>query len=241
MRVHYLQHVPYEGIGAIGDWARARGYALTRTEFFRPRHELPKPEDLDLLVVMGGPMNIYEEGRYPWLATEKSFMASVIDARKAVLGICLGAQLLADVLGGAVAKGEHREIGWYPVELTEAGQALPVFAGFPRSFPVLHWHGDTFAIPPGAAHAASSAACINQAFAYDGGRVAGLQFHLEETPDSLAELVENAGHELEEGPWVSGPAQLLAPDAPFEPCRELLYTLLDAMAARQADSIKESL
>jgi GMP synthase (glutamine-hydrolysing) len=184
-------------------------------------------------------MNIYEEADYPWLAAEKTFIASTVDAGKALLGICLGAQLLADVLGGPVTKGEHREIGWFPVELTEAGRALPVFAGFPNSFPVLHWHGDTFAIPPGAAHTASSAACVNQAFAFDGGRVAGLQFHLEETRESLTDLVENARHELVDGPWIATAAQLLAADAPFAQCHDLLFALLDEMMARQSDSAKE--
>ena len=107
-----------------------------------------------------------------------------------MLGVCLGAQLVADVLGGQVSRGEHPEIGWYTVELTETGRAIPVFAGFPERFTALHWHGDTFAIPPGAVHVASSEACANQAFTHDGGRVVGLQFHLEETRESLALLRE---------------------------------------------------
>ncbi len=133
-------------------------------------------------------MNVYEEAEYPWLAAEKAFIAAAIGAGKPVLGICLGAQLIAAVLGGTVSKGPQPEIGWYPVELTPAGRELPLFAGFPDRFTALHWHGDTFSIPPGATHVASSAACANQAFAYDGGRVVGLQFHLEETRESLAQL-----------------------------------------------------
>lgn len=238
MRVHYLQHVPYEGTGAIGEWAHTRGHALTGTEMFR--QGLPRPDDLDLLVVMGGPMNIYQEAEYPWLAAEKAFIAKAIDAGKAALAICLGAQLLADVLGGSVLKGEHSEIGWYPVELTEAGRALPVFTGFPARFTALHWHGDTFTIPPGAAHVASSVACASQAFAYDGGRVTGLQFHLEETRESLTQLVDNTRGELVEGEWIVGPGELLAPDAPFAPCRELLFALLDAIVMRQSALGKES-
>ncbi len=156
---------------------------------------------------------------------------------KAVLGICLGAQLIADVLGGPVTKNGQHEIGWYPVDLTEAGRAEPLFAGFPARFTALHWHGDTFAIPPGATHVAGSAACANQAFSLDGGRVAGLQFHLEETPVSLEVLVEHAAAELEAAdtePWVASKEELLAADAPYEQCRALLFKLLDRMAARLA-------
>lgn len=227
MRVHYLQHVPYEGVGAIGEWADARGHALKGTELFR--QGLPRPDDLDLLVVMGGPMNIYQEADYPWLPAEKTFVGSAIDAGKIVLGVCLGAQLIADVLGGPVSKGAHVEIGWYPVELTAEGRDCRVFAGFPERFTVLHWHGDTFSIPPGAMHVASSVACANQAFAYDGGRVVGLQFHLEETRDSLAELAEHARSELVEGEWIAAPEELLSAEAPFAECHDLLFELLDLM------------
>ena len=233
MRVHYLQHVPFEGIGAIGEWAHARGHALSGTQVFR--EGVPRPNEvdgLDLLVVLGGPMNIYQEAEYPWLAAEKAFIATAIDTDTSVLGLCLGAQLLADVLGGTVSKGPQPEIGWYPVELTPAGRELPLFVDFPNRFTALHWHGDIFSIPPGATHVASSAACANQAFAYSGGRVVGLQFHLEETYESLAQLIENARGELMEGEWIATPEELLAPQAPFAPCRELLFALLDAMAMR---------
>jgi GMP synthase-like glutamine amidotransferase len=230
MRVHYLQHVSYEGIGAIAEWTHARGHALSSTELFREGAPRPDQIDrLDMLVVMGGPMNIYEEAKYPWLAGEKAFVAKAIDADKPVLGICLGAQLLADVLGGNVSKGTQPEIGWYPVELTPAGHAHPLFAGFPTRFTALHWHGDTFSIPPGATHAASSAACANQAFAYHGSRVVGLQFHLEETRGSLTELIGGAGDELVEGDWITAADELLALEAPFAHCRELLFGLLDSM------------
>ncbi len=251
MRVHYLQHVPFEGVGAIGEWARSHAHTVSNSEMFRvPPPDLPQVDDPDFLIVMGGPMNIYQETEYPWLVAEKAFIASVIAAGRPVLGVCLGAQLVADVLGAPVSKGEHLEIGWYPVDLTEAGRVLPTFARFPRRFTALHWHGDTFAIPPGAVHAASSEACANQAFAYDAGRVVGLQFHLEETQESLGLLIANAGDDLAAGAapttgaapaaptvpgdrgagkWISTAAELLSPTAPFAPCHDLLFTLLDSM------------
>ncbi len=231
MRMHYLQHVPFERIAAVGEWASARGHQIGGTHFWEP-HDLPDPADLDLLVVMGGPMNIYEHAEYPWLVAEKAFIGSAIDAGKAVIGICLGAQLIADVLGGPVTPGEQREIGWFPVRLTP-GLSEPVFAHFPAEFAALHYHGDTFAIPPGAVHAATSAACANQAFAYAGGRVVGLQFHLEVTPGSMAELVANAPPPATSPPepWIQSVSDLLSPAAPYADCRALLFELLDRMVA----------
>ena len=186
-------------------------------------------------MVMGGPMNIYEYNKYPWLAAEKDFIRAATEAETAVLGICRGAQLLADALGGPVTRAPRREIGWWPVTLTDAGRTIPVFADFPDRFTALHWHGDTFAIPPGATHVASSEACPNQAFALDGGRVVGLQFHLEETRTALTTLAENAAEDLvvePPEPWVATRQAPLRADVPYEPCRGLLFSLLDRMSSR---------
>lgn len=240
MKVHYLQHVPYERVGCIEDWARRRGHELAGTLLYEPAGAatLPGPDALDLLVVMGGPMNVYEHDEHPWLADEKDFIRACIAAGKMVLGICLGAQLVADALGGEVTRAPFQEIGWHPVKLTEAGRRLEVFAHFPDRFTTLQWHGDTFSIPPGAVHTASSEAVAHQAFALAGGRVVGLQFHLEETQETLSELVEMAGGGLPthadpaRGPWVSPREDLLAPDAPFSACRDLLFGLLDRMVMR---------
>ena len=249
MTVHYLQHVPFEGLGAIEDWCVARGQAITATRLFS--EPLPPRFEGDLLVVLGGPMNVYEEKRYAWLAAEKRFLQEAIKEGGRVLGICLGAQLLSDVLGGSVSRNPEIEIGWYPVQLTMEASAVPSFDRLPQRFTALHWHGDTFSIPEGAVRLAGSQACANQAFAWDGGRVLGLQFHLEETVDSLTLLVEHAGDELASpraagaaagaepeqspdesdraAPWVSSADELLSPDAPFESCKTLLFELLDGL------------
>jgi GMP synthase-like glutamine amidotransferase len=255
MRVHCLQHVPYEGVGRVRDWVGSRGHELSGTQMWTwadgatapvsgavsaagatppaGATVLPDPGDMDLLVVMGGPMNVYEDREYPWLPAEKAFIAACIARGAAVLGICLGAQLIAVALGGDVTRAPHTEIGWLPVELTEAGRRLPGFAHFPPRFTTLQWHGDTFSIPPGAVHAASSEAVPHQALAYDGGRVMGLQFHLEETPESLAELVAACGADLPApGRWISTEEELLSPNAPYDACGELLFGLLDSMTAR---------
>lgn len=262
MNVHYLQHVPYEGVGWIRDWAESRGHAISASLMYAEdtgAAGLPDPDNFDMLVIMGGPMNIYQYHRHPWLPGEKRFIKDCISRGKTVLGICLGGQLVADVLGGDVTKAPFEEIGWYPVELTDAGRQLEVFAHFPDRFTTLQWHGDTFSIPPGGIHAAWSEATPNQAFTYDDERVIGLQFHLEETRETLGELVEVAGKNLTahapdpplaqagaaidafapagspdmpRGPWVSPLEDLLVPDAPFEACREMLFGLLDRMAMR---------
>lgn len=106
-------------------------------------------KDFDWLIIMRGSMNIYEEEKYPWLAVEKKFIARTIESGKIVLGICLGSQLIADVLGGRVSRNKYRELGWFPVTLTKEAKDSPVFSALPARFNVFQWHGDTFKIPQG--------------------------------------------------------------------------------------------
>jgi GMP synthase-like glutamine amidotransferase len=209
MRIHSLQHVSFENLANIRKWAEKKGWPVSRT-LLSAKESFPGLDDFDWLVIMGGPMNIYEETQHPWLAAEKSFITEAIKAGKVVLGICLGAQLIADVLGGKVTQNLHKEIGWYPVELTAAGEKSAVFASFPAQFPAFHWHGDTFAIPPGAVHLARSAACANQAFSYQ-ERVIGLQFHLESSLEAIQLLSENCGDELEPGRYMQSAAEMASP------------------------------
>ncbi len=130
MRLHSLEHVPFEDLAEIGVWAENKGYNLSRTRFY-VNDQLPALSEIDWLVVMGGPMNIYEEDRYPWLTREKAFIADAISQRKLVLGICLGAQLIADVLGGPVSQNQFKEIGWLPVRLSAAASSSPLFHNLP--------------------------------------------------------------------------------------------------------------
>ncbi len=228
MRVQVLQHVDFEDAAGIADWAAARGHGMAATRLFAG-DPLPGVDDFDFLVVMGGPMNIYEHLEYPWLEQEKAFLRRAVDADKAVIGVCLGAQLLSDVLGGTVRQGVHKEIGWLPVRSTPEAYGHRLFRGFPAAYTPLHWHGDTFSIPPGAVRVADSEACQNQAFAL-GDRVVGLQFHLETTAASLERLVANCGHELVEGPYIQQPDQLRAGLKHTKQTHRLLATLLDRMA-----------
>ncbi|MBV9468373.1 MAG: type 1 glutamine amidotransferase, partial [Abitibacteriaceae bacterium] len=143
MRIHSFQHVPFEGLASIEAWATSRGHTLSASKFYNSE-PLPQIEEIDWLIVMGGPMNIYEENKYPWLVPEKHFIKQAIDRQKPVLGICLGAQLIADVLGAKVTRNPSVEIGWFPIQLTAAALNSPLFSFLPSQFPVLHWHGDTF-------------------------------------------------------------------------------------------------
>lgn len=183
MRVHWLQHADFEGLGCIGPALAAAGHALSCTRLYAGE-ALPSPERFDALIVMGGPMNIDEYGAHPWLRDEKAFIGAALAAGRRALGICLGAQLIADVLGAPTTRNAHVEIGWYPLRLSEARQRSPMFAGFPEQFTAFHWHGDTFAMPAGAPSLMASEACAHQAYALwtaSGAAVAAIQFHLEVT------------------------------------------------------------
>ena len=222
MRIHTLQHVAFEGLGSIEVWAKTRGADIRYSRMFAGE-ALPAVSELDWLVVMGGPMNIYQDDAYPWLSPEKAFIRETIEAGKVVLGVCLGAQLIADVLGAAVSRNPHREIGWFP--LTTIHPAMSAI--IPAMTEVMHWHGDTFALPVGAERLASSAACLNQGFIYR-ERVIGLQFHLESTPDSLRGLIEHGQDDLGSGgPYCQTPAEMLAHPARFTAINQMMAALLD--------------
>ena len=224
MHAHYFQHVPFEALGAIEPWLLERGFEITRTAFFADGAP-PSPESIDFLIVMGGPMSVNDEAIHPWLAGEKAFLRSFLASGKPVLGICLGAQLIASALGARVHRNPEPEIGWFPLE------GLPVADGFgfPGSFTAFHWHGETFDLPDGATSLARSEACENQAFRL-GDRVIGLQFHLETTPESAAALVEHCADELVEAPWIQVPDTLRAgPAGGLEAVHSLLGELLDAL------------
>ena len=206
MRAHYLQHVPFEGLGSIEPWLTAEGYKITQTRFFDSA-ALPDLQGIDLLIVMGGPMSVNDEEKFPWLVEEKKFIRDAIESGTPVLGICLGAQLIASAMGAAVYGNPHKEIGWFPVR----GVASPdadVFS-FPPSMDVFHWHGETFDLSPGAIHLARSEGCENQAFQL-GSSVIGLQFHLETTVESAQAIVHHCRDELIPSQYVQTSEEILS-------------------------------
>jgi GMP synthase (glutamine-hydrolysing) len=228
MNIHYLQHVPFEGPACIEDWAIARGHRLTSTMLYDDGESLPEIERIDWLVVMGGPMNVYEEGEHAWLRREKRFIERALNCDKTVLGVCLGAQLVADVLGARVYRNGYEEIGWFPVEWTQEARRSPAFATLPLETNVFHWHGDTFDLPRGALHAARNEACRNQGFVY-GEKVVGLQFHLEVTRESAGRMFRHCADEITGGKFVQNPSEILSDEGRFRRGNELLFTILDAL------------
>lgn len=230
MKLHYIQHVPFEGPANVASWARDRKWQISATHLYRGEL-LPPAGQLDWLVVMGGPMNIYEENEYPWLAAEKEFIRDCIGKGKIVLGICLGAQLIADVLGGRVFRNQHKEIGWFPVTILPEGAASVPFRGLPGEFTALHWHGDTFSLPPGAVMLAESEACPAQAFSYNSGRVLALQFHLESSVESVRSLIQNCSDELVSAKYIQSADAILDAQENFTTIQNTLYQLLENMKA----------
>ena len=206
LRLHYFQHVPFESPGHIQTWAEDREYRQNFTRFYES-FALPYLHEFDWLVVMGGPMSVNDEEQYPWLKDEKFFIQQCVKAGKTVIGICLGAQLIASALGASVYPNNEKEIGWFPVMLTAKGKTSPIFSGLPVNLTALHWHGDTFDLPKDAVLLAETAICKNQAFAV-GDKVVGLQFHFEATENTLPLMIENCGDELVAAPYVQTAAQL---------------------------------
>ena len=208
MRLHYLQHVPFENPGSILTWAKEQDCTVTST-FLYNDEDLPSQSDYDWLVIMGGPMNIYDEKNYPWLTKEKSFIQEAVESGKIIIGLCLGGQLITDVIGGKVTKNPCLEIGWYPVRFTKNSMSYPVLSFFPENPTVFHWHGDTFSeLPEDAVCIAENDACSHQAFIYN-NRIFGFQFHLEVTPKIISDLIDNCGDEMVPGQYVQSKNDLL--------------------------------
>lgn len=228
-RIHYFQHVPFEDLAAIENWVRSHHHVVSRTAFYQ-QEPLPDLKSIDWLIIMGGPMSIHDQEKYPWLKEEKKFIRQAIDRGKKVLGICLGAQLIADALGGKVTQNRQKEIGWHIIESTPHKILSKVFSEFPETLNTFHWHGETFSIPRETIHSFSTPACKNQAFEYE-GRVIGLQFHLEMTPEGIQRLIQNCPEDLTPGPFVQTPKEMLSQIRNLPINHLVLYQLLDRLEA----------
>lgn len=226
MKIHCIQHVEFETPGTIVEWIGKRNYTLSFTHLYR-NENFPKIDDFDLLIIMGGPMNIYEYDKYPWLRKEKEFIKETISVGKAALGICLGAQLIADVLGAKVFKNNYKEIGWFPV-FTDKETRLEnlVLKDIPEKFTAFHWHGDTFNLPEGSKRLFSSEACKNQGFIYK-NRVIGLQFHLEMSNKTIENVIEKCREELVDGKYIQNEEKMLNEEIFLADSKLLMFRLLD--------------
>lgn len=197
MKVHILQHVPFEDIGSMASWLADRKATIGYTRFYESP-TFPEISQVDLLIIMGGPMSVNNENTFPWLRSEKHFIREAIRCGIPIVGICLGAQLIANSLGARVYANPEKEIGWFDIENVPNGETA---FKFPTKITVFHWHGETFDLPEGAIHLASSVACKHQAFQI-GQNVIGLQFHLESTPASIDAMIQNCRNELVKGHYI---------------------------------------
>jgi|FaiFalFF_MnMetaG_3_1042247.scaffolds.fasta_scaffold00167_11 GMP synthase (glutamine-hydrolysing) len=196
-KVFVLQHAACETLGTIAD---ALQEARVDATYIRAFAGEPIPTHMGEavgLILMGGPMGVYEQDRYPFLVEEMRLIERALAAGTPILGVCLGSQLLASVLGAHVRRGPQKEIGWFPVWLTEAARADVLWAGVTSPFIAYHWHGDVFDCPSGAVPLAYSEVTACQAFRY-GTSAYGLLFHLEVTEPLIAEMVRTFAEELRE-------------------------------------------
>jgi len=183
-KVLVFQHVPYELLGTLNPLLKDQGFRIRYVNFGRHPDVKPEVDRYDALIILGGPMTVDQVVHYPHLNVEVHAIKKAIEKGIPVLGICLGAQLIAKALGANVKKCEAKEIGWYDVAPTREGQKDSVLGEFSKSEKIFQWHGDTFEIPKGAQHLAMSKSCGNQAFKY-GKNVYGFQFHLEVNKDLI--------------------------------------------------------
>jgi GMP synthase-like glutamine amidotransferase len=230
-RFHCLQHVPFETPGHIEDWIQEKGHRLSTTRLF-VGDKMPAYDDFDVLIIMGGSMSVHEEDLFPWLKEEKAFLNEAIRLDKKVLGICLGAQLLAEALGANIFTSKEKEIGFMPVFLSSEGRATGIFEGLPDKPIVFHWHGETFDLPPAAICLAGSEACANQAFLY-GSSLIGLQFHFEVTPVIVREMVKHDGGELKPSRYVQSEDQITGSLTYLDENKKQLFQFLDNFFVNQ--------
>ena len=207
---------------------KARGAVITHTQFAEGE-QAPDPAVFDLLVIMGGPMGVYEENLYPWLQSEKAAIRFALKMGKPILGICLGAQLVAEVLGGTVTRNREKEIGWWPVERLSGLESHWAASCFPERFQTFHWHGDTFSIPPGAVPLFRSEGCDHQGFAF-GDRIVGLQFHPEILPEVAETWIQTGKEELaSSGLYIQKPAEIRGDKKNYAANNDLLAALCEKM------------
>jgi GMP synthase-like glutamine amidotransferase len=208
MRIAALLHVSFEKLGLIEDWALSKGHSVKEYYLFADP-QLPKPAAFDMLIIMGGPMSVNDEGRFPWLRSEKALIQTCRDMGQPVLGICLGAQLLASSLGSRIYQAKTAEIGWFPVLMNADKRLTALFPGLPNEVITFHWHGETFDPPPGVISLGSSAVTACQGFLAD-NRMLALQFHPEIKPENISLMINHSGEELTGGPYIQDAGMLSA-------------------------------
>ena len=199
MNAHCLQHEPFEGMAAIETWLLKNNFVVSYTRFFEADN-LPETREIDWLIIMGGGMSVNDEAQHKWLIKEKAFIRKCIEEGKVVIGICLGAQLIANTLGAKVYRNYQKEIGWFPIRKLKDIKSK-ILNDLPEEISVFHWHGETFDLPAGAELVYSSEACRNQIFVIN-EKIIGFQCHLETTAESLKSLSDSCKSELIQAPYI---------------------------------------
>ena len=229
LKIRCFMHVPFEGPGVMADRIQEKGHRLEYTRFYEGE-SLPDASEVDLLIIMGGPMNVFDYHMHGWMQEEIDWVGEFIRSGKPVLGICLGAQIIAAALGEDVYPGPEKEIGWHNLQFLPSLGEFRIFKALPVARKVFHWHGDTFNIPKGAMRIASSQLFPNQGFIYE-RRVVALQFHLEMTPDAVKGMIDMCGDELVEGNYIQSAKEILAETSYFESNQQVLFQFLDYLCA----------
>ncbi|KKH45460.1 type 1 glutamine amidotransferase [Methanosarcina sp. 1.H.A.2.2] len=226
MKIHVLQHSALKTLGTVEEYSRTKNHPLESTRFYKITNP-PSLESFDLLIIMGGPMGIYDYEENPWLRDEKAFIKQAIEAGKPVLGICLGAQLLADVLGARVYENGHREMGWFPVKAVRTEGNKPEFLeGLPEEITVFNWHSRTFDLPAGAVHLFRSEGCKNQGFIYN-DRAVALQFHPEVHKERVESMIMRFGGESGNGPFIQKKEEMLGQEKYLAETKKFMFKVLD--------------
>lgn len=224
MKIHCIRHEPFEGLAAIREWAVSNQLEISYTYTYLEQH-FPEETDFDLLIIMGGTASVYDAADLPWVPEEMKFIKRVLDDGKKILGICLGAQLLAAVLGSRIYPGTAKEIGWFSVDFNR--EELSELDFLPEEMVVFHWHGDTFDLPPGSVRLASSELTPNQGFVFN-RKIWGLQFHPEMTREALQNITKGASADLEKsGLYVQSAQQILNKTRYLEENKRLMFDILD--------------
>ena len=227
MRIQLIEHDPEDFSRTnISLWAADRGYRVNQI-YVCNNEKLPPVDSFDWLMVMGGSQQAWDEGAAPWLQEEKAFLSDTLAAGKIILGICFGAQLLAEALGGKLFPNPQKEIGWHEVSLTREGQESFLFQNIPSDFVTFHWHSDHFSLPRSCTRLAGSKATENQAFVAKDRPLVGLQFHPEYTRDMVRYYASAHSQDWVPDDYVSAKDEVLARTEEIPDTYWLMETLLN--------------
>lgn len=224
MKVLILQHTATEGAGGILDWCTKNRAEITYIKLYKPNPVFDSTKHYDLMIILGGPMSVNDEMQLSWLKPEKQFVREMIVANTPILGICLGAQMIAMALGVKVKANPQTEIGWHSVKKVNSDKKV---IQLPESFDFFHWHNETFQLPYKAVRLAESVACVNQGYQI-GDRVIGLQFHPEVTLETMQHWIKEAGDTLKPSTFVQ-PSKIMTDLAvdKVAAAHKQLYRVLD--------------